>query len=169
MKFEHEPWVKLYRRITPEWLSLPLSARGLGRELLVYADDRGLLVTCRQRAMIEQLSRRLAVNDSEIPCLRRDVKLLLDVGYLVYDQGSLIIRNYSKAQARSTSAERTRRWRERRHGDASQTASPGDSGDKSRVTDTNRRDPPIVPQGGRGANAPVGESTDGASRWVTRL
>lgn len=30
MKWEREQWRKLYTRVTAEWLSLPVSARGLG-------------------------------------------------------------------------------------------------------------------------------------------
>lgn len=42
MRWEFEPWLKLYKRCDAKWLNLPVSARGLTDELLKYRNQQTL-------------------------------------------------------------------------------------------------------------------------------
>lgn len=123
MKWEHETWRKLYVRIEASWLALPVSARGLGDELLKYADDEGV-IPIGNEAPGAAVARIVSAHPNERKRVNADVADLLKDGFLVAVKGGLVIRNLPAAQSRrgstggtSSSAERMARLREKRRGD----------------------------------------------------
>lgn len=76
--------------MTAHWLALPLSARGLLRELEAIVDDDGVFETAfldgaDARAIGDELARLLCAFSSERPRVRRDVAVLLERGFLVVE------------------------------------------------------------------------------------
>ncbi len=139
MKWAHETWLKIYKNPGAKWLSLPVSARGLGRELLLYADADGRIFTGTEKRAAA-IARMLGAHAGESKRIADDVRWLLLDGYLVEDGDSVVIRNYVEAQERITnSAQRTRRWREKNAAKASQEASHVTDGDASHVTPVTSR------------------------------
>lgn len=111
----NEPWVKLYTRCDPAWQRLPVSARGLGSELLKYADAVGVV------ALVEEgepagaaVARLVAARAGELERVVDDVAWLLRDGFLIQDGERLVIRNFELAQERrSPAAIRQARHRQR--------------------------------------------------------
>lgn len=112
MRWQIETWRKLYTAKPASWLALPVSARGLGRELLTYCDDKGRL-PIGDEAPGPAVSRIISAHRHELKRIDADIADLLKDGYLIHDGAMLIIRNFVPAQERSSSAERQRRYRER--------------------------------------------------------
>lgn len=136
MKWEHEPWRKLYRNCPPEWLLMPVSARGLGSELLKYADDDGTIHIGKDEpatAIIYMLGAR----PKEHKRIREDVSELFDISYLVLEGQKVRIRNFVPAQDRTPGAKRTAEWRARQASrETSHVTSRETSPETSHVTDT---------------------------------
>lgn len=130
MKWESEKWRKLYRRVDAAWARLPVLARGLGSELLKYAEDDGRIPVRPDEETGEAICCLMGARRAEWKAIESCVQSLLNDGYIVREEGAILIRNFVKAQARSTGAERQARLRERRR------AEPED-GD---VTDYGTRD-----------------------------
>ena len=172
MRWAHETWLKIYKNPGAKWLSLPVSTRGLGRELLLYADHEGRIFTGPGKRG-HALARMLGAHASELKRVAEDVQRLIDDGYLVEDGDAVVIRNYVEAQERVTnSAQRTRRWREKNAEKASHVTSHEPSHvthAQSHVTDKSdgvvscrvdpcRVDPPLAPPPGGGApSGPPGD------------
>lgn len=113
MKWESEKWRKLYRRVDATWLKLPVLARGLGSELLKYADDDGRVALQEDEETGEGLCRIMSAHKAERKLVSELVQKLLADGYIVREEGGIFIRNFVRAQARSSNAERQARYRER--------------------------------------------------------
>ncbi len=103
MDWSREPWRKLYTRRDAEWLSMPLSARGLADELLKYTDDEGRIFIGSEPAG-RALSRLLGAHAHEYRRVSSDVATLLLNGFVVSSEKYLRIRNYVEAQERRSSA-----------------------------------------------------------------
>jgi hypothetical protein len=115
MKWENEPWRKLYTRLQGPWLRLPLSARGLARELLAYADDRGLVVVLdgTEEHPGDAFSSMMGARPNEFARVRTDVDALVSDKYLVRKGNEIYIRNFVEAQTKRSAAA-TRMARKRR-------------------------------------------------------
>lgn len=156
MRWEIEQWRKLYIRRTAEWQRLPLSVRGLGRELIAYADDDGLVtvLSSESESVGEVLAVIMAAHANERERVISDVEMLMSPAckYIVRKGLKVYIRNFVEAQKKqSTSAARMARHRERKrgardqsdlpvtppvtHGDASHVTSPVTHGDGNKVTE----------------------------------
>lgn len=182
MRWEIETWRKIYTGKPASWLALPVSARGLGRELLTYCDDKGRIPLSGESPG-PAIARLLGAHRQEQKRLDTDVAELLKDGYLVLDGDAIVIRNYPQAQERSGSAERQRRYRARVNGDTSErnalrsplryTSNAGDmsrsDGSRSRsgsplppaergVTDFPDPEPGSVPSSGNGSPRQLGTS-----------
>jgi hypothetical protein len=116
MRWESEKWRKLYRRVDASWLRLPALARGLGSELLKYAEDDGRIAVMEDEETGEAVCRLMGAHKTERKAVAELAGKLLADGYLVRESGAILIRNFVKAQARSSSAERQARFR-KRHGE----------------------------------------------------
>ena len=133
-QWHNEPWRKLYTNRKGDWQRLSVLARGVGSELIKYADDGGLILTLRSdeeagRAVAALMGARV----KEIKPTADAVDELLADGYLVLDGARVLIRNFIDAQSRrSPQAIRQQRWRERHGGSAERG---GDNGDVTRGDD----------------------------------
>ncbi len=127
MKWELEEWRKLYTRVTAEWASLPLTTRGVGTELIKYADDAGRIPLSGDDPG-DAVVRLCAVQKQEARLVRAAVAALLADRYLVREGDTLMIRNLPIAQQRLTPAERAARYRARK------ASRVGDVGVTPRVT-----------------------------------
>lgn len=78
------PYVKLYRDESGSFGQLPLMTRALARELMVLADDTGVIHLGR-RAPHEAVIFGLGAERSERRSVRAHIELLLSDGYLVHD------------------------------------------------------------------------------------
>lgn len=113
MRWESEKWRKLYRRTGGSWLRLPLLARGLGSELLKYAEDDGRIPVMADESTGDAICRLTSAHKSEWKAVANLAQKLLDDGYLVREPDAILIRNFVPAQRRSSNAERQARYRER--------------------------------------------------------
>jgi hypothetical protein len=174
MKWEREAWRKLYVRTSAEWRAMPLSARGLGDELLKYADDDGVIVLLNEGEHPgDAISRTVGAHPSEFERVRADCDALLAGGrdaYLVVRGRKLVIRNYYEAQNRVTpSAVRMQRKRQKeqattRHSDAARDANSdavnvtgSDAGVTEKRNEEKRNEEkknPLTPASGGGAVDP---------------
>lgn len=125
MRWEAERWRKLYRRVDAAWARLPVLARGLGSELLKYAEDDGRIPVREDEETDEAVCCLMGARRAEWKAIGECVKALLADGYIVREPTAILIRNFMAAQARSTGAERQARYRKRKrdgsddeHGDA---------------------------------------------------
>ncbi len=114
MRWETEKWRKLYRRVDAAWARLPVLARGLGSELLKYAEDDGRIPVREDEQTGEAVCCLMGARRSEWKVIETHVQTLLDDGYIIREAGAILIRNFERAQARSTGAERQARLRHRR-------------------------------------------------------
>ena len=165
MKWEQETWRKLYVRVDAKWLSLPVSARGLGSELLKYADDNGDLHLGSDPPGVA-VAFLLSARPKEHRRIADDLNLLMSPEHRFMVQigpGAYRIRNFVDAQAKSGSAKRMALKRARDAARQPVTVTPnvtshGDdgvqnesvNGDANEVTDPIRSDPirsPLPPKG----------------------
>lgn len=193
MKWHVEPWRKAYVNKSASWLRLPVSARGLGRELLTYCDDDGRIDIGDDSPGVA-IAYMLGARPKEHKRIAEDVAELLKGPdpYLVHEPGVVRIRNFVEAQDRTPGAKRTAAWRARK--DSEQTSrrdvsgsvtcdvSRADAGDGAETTIrvvSNRvesKEEEGTPVGGGGeADAPSGEAEavfgaylDGWARHVGR-
>lgn len=126
MKWEHQPWRKLYVHEPTAQKLMALMARGLRDYLIRFADEDGVLFR-QTNDPVEDLTRVLSPRDIERDMSRDAVRTLLDDGYLEHTrQGSLVIRNFIEAQNRKTpEAARKAAQRAREKGEANPSDSHG--------------------------------------------
>jgi hypothetical protein len=113
---------KMYRA-SPGWRLLPLSARALGRELLMFVDDEGRVdLPLRgageeaQDALRRGLYRLLCAGRNDRLRMAHDLNALFDDKFLVIEGSVARVRNYVPAQDRVTpGAARVRRFRAERY------------------------------------------------------
>ena len=148
MRWESEKWRKLYRRVDASWLRLPLLARGLGSELLKYAEDDGRIAVMEDEETGEAVCRLMGAHKTERKAVADLAAKLIADGYLVREAGALVIRNFVKAQSRSSSAERQARFRERhgqgRRGNEGDVTYGADRGVTRDVTSNGHSNAPVT-------------------------
>lgn len=128
-RWDREDWRKLYSRVDARWLALPLLTRGLGSELLKYAErPSGTIAVHEGESADDAVIRLLAAHRSEVAAVRKAVKQLIADGYLVVMPGAISIKNFEEAQARSSNAERQARFR-RDHAPLNQSVTSNGHGD----------------------------------------
>ncbi len=104
-------WRKLYRHPSSAWLALPLSVRGLGDELIRYAEDDGRIFVGADDP-IGALARRMGAHPSERKWMAKSIETLERDGFCKVEEGHLHIRNFVPAQESVTdSAVRMRKSR----------------------------------------------------------
>lgn len=107
-------WIKFYLHPSAQWELLPLSARGLGDEILRYV-DRGTGTIALGKKPVEALCRLLGAHPRERRRVAEDLEALKADGFCsVSEDGVLVVRNYLRAQsAVSPVTERVRATRAR--------------------------------------------------------
>jgi hypothetical protein len=119
MKWGHN-WRKLYRQPSQEWLSLPLSTRGLGDEMIRVAADDGTIYIGEDP--VSGLCRAVDAQPLERRRVKADLDLLLQDGFCSIDGKYIRIRNLQVAQGSvSPSGERMRKLRAKQTSDKPQT------------------------------------------------
>lgn len=107
-------WIKFYLHPSAQWELLPLSARGLGDELLRYV-DRTTGSVALGKDPLSALCRLLGAHPRERRRVLEDLEVLKADGFCsLSDEGVLVVRNYLQAQAAvSPVTERVRATRAR--------------------------------------------------------
>lgn len=114
MKFEREPWRKLYVSESLEHRALPLFTRGLRDYLLRFAGPDGTLIRSTTDPASD-LYRTLTCHKNEAKSLRVALQALMDIGFLEHSAGCLRIAKFEIAQSsRTSNAERQKRYRSRK-------------------------------------------------------
>jgi hypothetical protein len=164
MRWDREPWRKLYLNEPEEQRLWPVVTRGLRDYLLRRAGDDGVIYR-RTEDPAESLIRSLGAHDNERDIVRDSVRVMLADGFLVHgtDLG-LSIRNLRDAQERRTyEAKRKAAQREKKRAGNKLPSSAGTRegqprdrcpdnvpGSDEMRSDEMRSDPPKAPQGGAG-------------------
>lgn len=134
MKFEREPWRKLYVSESLEHRALPLFTRGLRDYLLRFAGPDGTILRSTSDPASD-LYRTLIGHPSEAKKLKDAVASLIAVGFLEHASGCLRIAKFERAQAERTSnAERQARYRSRK---STESLTPERYGNVTRNADSN--------------------------------
>lgn len=117
MRYDREPWRKLYVSESVEDRMRPLLARGLRDYLLRHAKDDGTILP-KTSDPGGDLARALGAHDGERDTVARYVQDWIDDGFLALRRDALVIRNFARAQkARSKGAERQKRYRSKKKGE----------------------------------------------------
>lgn len=162
MKWEAEKWRKLYRRVDATWLKLPVLARGLGSELLKYAEDDGRIAARADEDTAEAVCCLLGARRPEWKAIAACVDALLKDGFIVRETDAILIRNFVKAQSRSSSAERQARYREsHRRGAADQGGDVTDDSTSDTTSDQNSNVTVTVTSNGH-SDGTVTQRSDGS-------
>lgn len=174
MRFDREPWVKLYRHEGSQHRLMSLEARSFRDFLLRHANDDGVLIP-RTKNVAKDLCKVVAADSKDARKVRAWVKELSEVGYLtVSEDGQVLISKFVEGQtARSKNAERQAKFKaKRRKQEAERQASDGVTGnvsdngsegyqDNAQVTlqrEEKRREGeeiPPTPQGGDNSNLQI--------------
>lgn len=142
-------WIKFYLHPSAQWELLPLSARGLGDEILRYV-DRGTGTIALGKKPVEALCRLLGAHPRERRRVTEDLEALKADGFCsVSEDGVLVVRNYLRAQsAVSPVTERVRATRARQaeavlkhQADASVTPAEHEQTFPERSSDTSKHFP----------------------------
>lgn len=155
MRFDREPWRKLYRSESVEDRLLPVVVRGLRDYLLRHAADDGTLIA-KTEAPGEDMARAIGAHPDEFTVTVGGVERLIASGYLKHKNGRLWIAKFQEAQqTRSANAARQKRFRER-HKTPTVTQRERNDSVTSNATDNatvtveekrreEKRDPPLPP------------------------
>lgn len=174
MRFDREPWVKLYRAESPTHRLMSLEARCLRDFLLRHCDEKGVLLESSDNVP-RDLCKVISADSSDAKKVSNWLKELQRVGYVVIDQnGRVVLPKFEEAQtARTKNAERQARFKERRRLGVSDDGEESVTGNATGNTDQalpetlqreemrrdeKRRDPPKPPEGDDG--------DDSASRLI---
>lgn len=177
MRFDREPWVKLYKRESPAHRLMSLEARCFRDFLLRHTDDKGLLLE-RSDNVPRDLCLIVAADSANAKKVVKWLKELQDVGYVeISAEGRVVLPKFEEAQqARSPGAKRQAEYEAREKAkraakrddvrtDSSESVrTDAESDVRTDVTieemrrDEMRRDPPKPPEGDDG--------DDSASRLI---
>lgn len=118
MRYDREPWRKLYTAESVEHRMMPLLSRGLRDYLLRHAKDDGTILPSTTDPGGD-LARALGAHVDEREQVARYVQAWIDDGFLALRRygarDALVIRNFAKAQkARSKAADRQKRYRSKK-------------------------------------------------------
>ncbi len=135
-------WIKFYLHPSAQWELLPLSARGLGDELLRYA-DRATGSIALGKESLSALCRLLGAHPRERRRVKEDLEALKADGFCaVSDDGVLVIRNYLRAQSSvAPVTERVRATRAKQAGTPSVTPAEHEQTFPERSSDTSKHFP----------------------------
>lgn len=118
MKWDRERWRKLYCKEEGDFANLPAQTRAYAALLLKHADDSGRVQIPAGADAGEVIARLFRAHRHEYRQIGACIAVLVENGYLVREPLSLMIRNFTQAQGRSSGAERQARYRDRqRNGD----------------------------------------------------
>jgi len=107
VRYDREPWRKLYRSEPFEQRAWPMMTRGIRDYLVRFADDDGTLLQTPGDDPIGAMIRVLNSDVTESEHVRNSLEQLFADGYLVHDARGVWIRNFAEAQeARSPDAKR---------------------------------------------------------------
>src|SRR6185369_16948307 len=84
VRWDFEHWVRLYRRCSASWEALPVSARGLGDELLRICDDDGRLYVGTED-IGSAVYRLVRGHVFEMDRIHQDTCILRDDGFLIQE------------------------------------------------------------------------------------
>jgi hypothetical protein len=131
VRFDREPWVKLYRAESPQHRLKPLEARMFRDFLLRYAEEDGLLLASSKN-VAKDLCRVIGTDGSDARKVAFWIQVLVDLDYLsATKDGCLRIVKFEEAQAaRSPGARRQKAYRDRQR-DADGASHSDDMGDAS--------------------------------------
>lgn len=92
-----KPWSKLWRRESGRFRALPLAARAIAAYVLKFVDAEGRLPIGR-RDPVTAVALAVAADTGERRWLKQAVEALLAHGYLVVEDGDLVVANYPTYQ-----------------------------------------------------------------------
>jgi hypothetical protein len=114
MKFEHEPWRKLYVSESAEHKLLPVFCRTLRDNLIRHAKKDGTLLGATDDPGGDW-GRVLGATGDDLDKINDYIQLLIKDGYLSFRKGRLWITRFQEGQeARSPGATRQKRYRDKR-------------------------------------------------------
>jgi hypothetical protein len=113
MKWDRERWRKLYCKEEGDFANLPAMTRGFAALLLKHADDDGRIPLPSGEEPGTALARLVRAHKFEYRQIGAYVTALLADGYLIREPTGVVLRNFARAQGRSSGAERQARFRER--------------------------------------------------------
>jgi hypothetical protein len=122
LDWANERWIKVYVRDTPDWQKMSWDAKAMLMLLLRKADSRGVVDLGKDGR--ENIA--WVLGHAELK-QRLDLALdeLLADGCVSISTNALVIRNFTEAQqARTSDAEKQRKYRDRKKGNAVTTALP---------------------------------------------
>jgi hypothetical protein len=135
MDWGRERWRKWYVHPTADWLALPISARGLGAELVRIANDDGVIPTGPDpRAALFRL---LGGHPTEGKRFRYDLDRLEQTGFITIAKDSCTVANFRCAQEnrkQTLSKKRVQAFRERQKTKETPHSDPPHEGDVTHVT-----------------------------------
>jgi len=99
IRWQYEPWVKLYIREQGSFAALPLFTRALGAELLKICDQEGR-ISLHGRSAVDAIAFQLGATRGDRRQLARALPELVADGYLIEETDALRIRNFQHAQRR---------------------------------------------------------------------
>lgn len=92
------PWVKLYRKASPEWDALPPSVQAMGEHFLRFTDDEWVLALPGRRAVHLEVGRLIGAEGNERRRLGPIIAILMEDGFLVPHERGLLIRSFVRIQ-----------------------------------------------------------------------
>lgn len=116
MRFDREPWVKLYRNEGAQHRLMSLEARAFRDLLLRFADDRSGALIYQSQDVFRDLCRVVSADARDVRRVKSWVLELVSVGYLTLtDDGCLTIRRFVEGQeSRSPNAARQAKHKEKK-------------------------------------------------------
>lgn len=113
MKWDRERWRKLYCKEEGDFANLPALTRAFAALLLKYADDAGRIPIPTGEEPGYTIARLIRAHRFEYRQIGAYVTALLNDGYIFREPTAIVLRNFIRAQGRSSGAERQSRYRER--------------------------------------------------------
>lgn len=92
-----KPWIKLYRLESARFQALPLMARAIYKQILIYVDDDGV-IHLGGRTPEEAIARLAGADRSDRRMLAKHVPDLIKNGYLALDEDRLIAPKFAERQ-----------------------------------------------------------------------
>lgn len=93
-----KPWVRLYRDENGSFAMLPLFARALAKQLMLIANDDGL-IELGGRDPVDAIARQCGADTSDRRLLKKYLPMLIEDGYLVTRGPDLVIRKLVERQS----------------------------------------------------------------------
>lgn len=118
MRFDREPWRKLYIAESAEHAFMPLAVRGVRDYLLRFAAEDGTLLPATQpESMVADLAFLIRAKPNETELVSLILAELQRVGYLKFSRGRLWLPRFEEGQkARSPGAKRQAAYKARKAG-----------------------------------------------------